>query len=194
MIGDGSEAYPLHWPPGKRRAGYRQRSRFETSMEDATTALRREVIRLGGRDMILSTNVPLRRDGAPYARPGTIFDPGAAVYFSYKGDPMCFACDKWDRVNDNVWAIVKTIEALRGIERWGSGDMVAQAFAGFVALPNPEQWWHVLGLDSASVTIEEIEAAYRRAAMTAHPDRGGSDQAMSRINWARDKGIETMTR
>jgi hypothetical protein len=49
---------------------------------------------------------------------------------------MCFACDRWDSVADNVQAIRKTIEALRGIERWGTGDMVQRAFAGFVALPS----------------------------------------------------------
>jgi hypothetical protein len=31
---------------------------------------------------------------------------------------MCFACDRWDSVGDNVYAITKTIKALRGIERW----------------------------------------------------------------------------
>lgn len=184
------ESYPLSWPPSKRRATYRIRSRFDTSLSKASQYLRWEVQRLGGEQMVLSTNVPLRRDGMPYANTGLISDPGAAVYFFYKGRPMCFACDKWDQVNDNVWAITKTIEALRGIERWGSGDMVEQAFAGFVALPNPEQWWHVLGLSNASVTEEEIESAFRRAAMSAHPDRGGNEQDMSRLNWARERGLE----
>lgn len=48
---------------------------------------------------------------------------------------MCFACEKWQDVYGNIYAIGKTIEALRGIERWGTGDMVEQAFTGFVALP-----------------------------------------------------------
>ena len=39
----------------------------------------------------------------------------AAVYFTYKQKPMCFACDKWDQVHDNIYAIGKTIKALRGI-------------------------------------------------------------------------------
>jgi hypothetical protein len=72
--------------------------------------------------------VQLRQDGLPYANRRAPSDTGAAVYFSYKGRQMCFACDKWQDVYDNIYAISKTIEALRGIERWGAGDMVEQAF------------------------------------------------------------------
>ena len=61
---------------------------------------------------------------------------------------MCFACDKWRDVYDNIYAIGKTIEALRGIERWGTGDMVEQAFTGFVALPSPKSPWEILGVPS----------------------------------------------
>ena len=34
------------------------------------------------------------------------------------------ACDKWDSIRDNLHAVAKTIEALRGIDRWGTGEMV----------------------------------------------------------------------
>ncbi len=46
-------------------------------------------------------------------------DRGVAVYFTHLRRSMCFTCDKWDQVEDNLYAIVKTIETLRGIERWG---------------------------------------------------------------------------
>lgn len=42
---------------------------------------------------------------------------GVAVYFTLKGQQFCFACDHWDEIKDNMQAIHKTIEALRGIER-----------------------------------------------------------------------------
>lgn len=35
-------------------------------------------------------------------------------------------------------------------------------------------------------TADEIRAAHRRLAATAHPDRGGSTEAMQRLNAARD--------
>jgi DnaJ-domain-containing protein 1 len=89
-------------------------------------------------------------------------------------------------VKDNVRAVGKTIEALRGIERWGASDMMERAFSAFEALPAPEQWWQVLGV-SASASAAEIDAAYRAKARAAHPDTGGSDAAMARLNAARDR-------
>jgi hypothetical protein len=99
---------------------------------------------------------------------------------------MCFACDKWRDVYDNIYAIGKTIEALRGIERWGTGDMVEQAFTGFVALPAPKSPFDLLGIKPGA-SEEEIDAASRAKAMAAHPDRGGSASAMADLNEARRK-------
>lgn len=85
-------------------------------------------------------------------------------------------------------AIGKTVEAMRGIERWGASDMLDRAFTGFEALAAPEQWWQVLGVGQ-SASRDEISRAYREKARTAHPDQGGSDAAMARLNAARDQGI-----
>ena len=143
---------------------------------------------LGGINPILSTNIPLRRDGLPYANHRQPDDKGVAVYFTYKGRQMCFACDKWDKVEDNIQAVRKTIEALRGIARWGTGDMMERAFTGFEALPAPGQrakrpWWQVLGVHQ-DATPEEIKAAYRRQAMACHPDHGGNEALMAEVNAA----------
>ena len=185
-----TERFPLTWPVGQPRTPSWKRNiaRFDTTQDRAQSGLMAEISRLGGRDVILSTNIEIRRDGFPYARQQRLADdPGVAVYFTYKGRPMCFACDKWSHIKDNMQAIRKTIEALRGIERWGSGDMMEAAFRGFEQLPNPERHWSdILGV-SATATLEEIEAAYRAAARDAHPDRGGSTEQMSRLNAARDK-------
>jgi hypothetical protein len=66
-------------------------------------------------------------------------------------------------INRNIYAIAKTIEALRGIERWGSGSMVEQAFTGFVTLPAPKSPWEVIGVPRGA-SSEEIEAAFRAKA------------------------------
>lgn len=186
------EAYPLSWPPGRPRAKYRESARFQTSLDQAVKNVQREVRQLGGIDMVISTSHPLRADGELMRRPGWVSDVGVAVYFTYKKRPMCFACDRWNEVRDNMQAIAKTIEALRGIERWGSGQMVEQAFTGFTALPAPEQWWQVLGL-TADATREQVEQAHRRLAMEHHPDRGGDNATMARINAARDDGLSRLT-
>ncbi|WP_197535667.1 J domain-containing protein [Sphingobium sp. SYK-6] len=135
----------------------------------------------------LSTNLETRLDGNPRSGQPEPQDPGAAVYFRLQGKDTVLACDKWDRVADNIAAIAKHIEALRGMDRWGVGT-AAQAFAGYQALPAPEQWWQVLGVP-VSATREQINAAYRSLAMKAHPDQGGSDAAMARLNAAREQGL-----
>lgn len=136
--------------------------------------------------MILSTNVELRLDGQPRSDRGNPSDPGVALYFKLKGRDTALACDRWVRVADNITALAKHIEAIRGMERWGVGT-VEQVFTGYQALPSPEQWWDVLGVDS-DAAADLIERRYRLLAQTAHPDRGGTDAAMARLNAARDAG------
>lgn len=181
------EAFPLQWPVGRPRTKFRETARFHTTIGAAVDRIRDEVRMLGGATLVISSNLPLRRDGLPSARPGAIGDSGVAVYFKLKGKPMCFACDRWHGVENNMQAIAKTIEALRGIERWGTGQMVQQAFTGFTALPSPEQPWQVLGLDTSRPTRDQIDEAHRRLAAEHHPDRGGDTHQMARINAARDE-------
>lgn len=180
------EAFPLQWPAGRPRTKWPERSNFEVTLGKAIKDVQEEVRRLGGSGLVISSNLPLRRDGMPYANASQPADRGVAVYFRYKKKPMCFACDRWNVVEDNLRAITKTIEALRGIERWGTGQMVEQAFTGFTALPAPEQPWQVLGLDTSHPTREQIDEAHRRLALEHHPDRGGDTEKMARINAARD--------
>lgn len=183
-----TEAFPLAWPIGKPRTRNPQRSRFDVNFTFARDHLLKEIGLLGGRLPVLSSNIPLRRDGLPYAGQKEPDDRGIAVYFMLKGQQMCFACDRWIRTADNIQAIRHTIAALRGIERWGTGDMVQQAFTGFVALPTPDDPWKILGLNPEA-TEDEIDAAFRAKAKSAHPDAGGSHDQMARLNAARDELI-----
>jgi hypothetical protein len=187
------EAFPLTWPVNRPRTQWTHTSRFRTTLGAAIKEVQAEVERLGGSRLIISSNLPVRRDGMPYANASQPADRGVAVYFTYKKRPMCFACDRWAKVEENMWAIAKTIDALRGIGRWGSGQMVEQAFTGFVALPAPEQPWQTLGLVTSRPTREQIDEAHRRLASQHHPDRGGDTNEMARINAARDdlyRGLE----
>ena len=101
-------------------------------------------------------------------------DHGVAVYFKHGERSMVFACDKWDAIRDNIYAIGKTIEALRGIERWGASDMLERAFTGFIALENmsSEKWQDILQVGN-TYTPEECERHYKILAKDAHPDRCG---------------------
>jgi len=182
------EAYPLYWPEGRKRSSWPIESKFKTTLADARDGLLAELARLGAKKIILSSNIPLRQDGLPYANASEPRDSGAAVYFEYRGKPMCFACDKYKRVRENIHAIEKTIEAIRGIERWGSSDMMERAFRGFTALPEMagDSWRSVFGFSATeTVNEEEIEARFRERAFKAHPDHGGSIQKFQQLMNAR---------
>ena len=86
------EAFPLQWPTGHPRTSHPQRSRFDVSFGTARDCLLHEIRLLGGTLPVLSTSIPLRLDGLPYANHRQPDDKGVAVYFTLKGQPMCFAC------------------------------------------------------------------------------------------------------
>ena len=142
---------------------------------------------MNGRYPVISTNIELRLDGLAYARRKDPDDPGIAVYFEYKGKQMVFACDRWDRVRDNVRAIQKTIEAVRGIERWGASDMMERAFTAFEALP-PPSWRQALGVEPGA-TRDDVKSHYRKLVKTHHPDRGGDLDQWHRISQAYEAGL-----
>lgn len=197
------EAYPLCWPQGwPRHQGSREFGRFEGTPGKVQRELLAEIDRLVlGNDsrcftlvdgaVIISTNVELRQDGLPYANRREPIDPGVAVYFQRKERQQCFACDKYDKVWKNMRAIQKTIEALRGIERWGSSDMLDRAFTGFAALPAPRKrpWWEVMGMNG-SESKEAIKARYRELAKRLHPDTGGSADQFADLNEAYQTAIQ----
>lgn len=205
-----AQAYPLAWPPGRTRTDPQRRKRAafhgtgtraasygggtttfrrEKSVEESTNALLHELgLLTGAGKAVISTNLPLRRDGLPKSDHAPI-DPGVAVYFRYQGQDTAFACDRWDRVADNIYAIAKTIEAIRGIARWGSSEMVRAAFTGFRRLPPPVRPWRLVFGFSADETpmLEEVDRRHREATAKHHPDRGGLDTIMAEINAARDQ-------
>ncbi len=131
-MNDNPDAYPLNWPPGRPRSHCREHALFKTTMGAAVQDVRREVRMMGGADLVISTNIELRKDGFPRGDRSAPWDKGVAVYFKLRGKPMAFACDRWDRVEHNMRAISKTIEALRGIERWGELGVALTKYAAIV--------------------------------------------------------------
>lgn len=189
--------YPLYWPDGRTRTGLsgRRHGRFKTSFAAARHNLLAEIRRLGGKNVIISSNLPLRNDGLPYStmKPSN-GDPGIACYFDRKARGLCFACDCYLTVDDNMHAIALTISALRGIARWGTGDMMEAAFRGFAALPERtgSAWWEVLGVD-AQASISDAKGAYLLLAKKHHPDVGGDAELFRRINEAYSQARQLLT-
>jgi hypothetical protein len=129
------EPYPLLWPDNHPQTEERKDSAFKTMFGKARDFLVNEITRFGGRDVVITSNVATRLDGLPYANQKEPENPGVAVYFWRKGRFICMACDRYTRVKDNIQAIGKTVEAMRGIERWGSLAMAEKAVEAFAYLP-----------------------------------------------------------
>ncbi|WP_375494645.1 J domain-containing protein [uncultured Nostoc sp.] len=184
-------AYPLTWatiyprtPQYKREA-----ARFEVGFSTARDDLLNELRLLSAKNLVISSNVPLRRDGLPYANFREPDDPGVAVYFQIKDKNYALCCDRWLKVKDNLRAIGLHIAAMRGMERWGVGSL-EQAFMGYQALPpgadfSQTKWWEVLGVD-VRATDDAVKAAYRKLARKYHLDGGSSpdSEKMTVINAA----------
>lgn len=186
-----ANSYPLEWPEGWERTQYHLRksgSQFKTSFDRARRDLLDELRKLGADNVVISSWLPIRRDGQPYADQARrrLEDPGVAVYFTLRGRQMVMARDAFTSVHDNLRSIGLGIEHLRGLERHGGGTMMERAFAGFAALEAPGTFdaLAVLGLKTGA-TREEIEAKFREMAKRHHPDRGGDSDEFVRIERAR---------
>lgn len=193
-------SYPVNQPRTKnnerkearfitRARGYGYGTSRRHSVHESARELELEIRRMGGTSMIISSNLRVKANGLPYSGQKQPDDPGVAVYFKWKKRDLVFACDKWTTVEDNLWAIVKHIEALRGQERWGVGSL-DQAFAGYMQLPDPDQrqWWEVLGV-AATADNEQIRQAYLRLAKQYHPDAGGDPVMFDQVQKAYDLAI-----
>ncbi len=192
-------SYPLTWPHGWKRSTVREDSKFNrkvngknwprrnVTINEAVDKVLAELKVMGVPDwnVIISTNLKLRNDGWPRADQREPDDRGVAVWWRDGDNERCIALDKYTRVACNLYAIGKTIEALRGIDRWGSGEILQRTFTGFEALPGPagNAWWEVLGVSAHTPTID-VEAAYKKARWRAHPDQGGSSADFNKVQEA----------
>lgn len=197
-------AYPLSWPLGWKRTDRPRHSRFgrhnPPTVAQGRDGVIAELARMGcpSYNVVISSNVPLKRDGLPYSNQKEPQDTGVAVYFRVDGKPTVLACDKWNTVGDNLWAIAKHVEALRGQDRWGVGSL-AQAFAGYQQLEEKTEasCWDVLEIPpptapglSQQNRENHVMDAYRRKARETHPDSGGSPEAFDRVVKAKDMALQ----
>ena len=159
------------------------------TIADSRDRLNRELAMLGAKYLTISSNLRLRDDGQPAGQQPNPSDPGVCVYFRLSGQPRCLPCDRWDRAADNLAAIAKYVEALRGQIRWGVGSADV-AFAGFKALPNggaeaivtPERMTVEVATrvvaSAAGVAVTDVldrsrwPDVYRDGAKHRHPDSG----------------------
>lgn len=185
-------AYPLQWPGSWPRTPDHERS--QSSYRQLNFAVTRdqlvhEVEMMDPDWFAISSNIPLKSNGMPYANTAEPSDPGVAVYWQVDAKPLVVACDRWELVVENLRAILYAISSLRQLERCGASSIIQRAYQGFAALPaaTPQvaHWRIVLGLEQGPVTRAEIEERFRKLARENHPDHGGIHERMAQINAAR---------
>ena len=183
--------FPLCWPENWPRTTSPGKSQFKTTLpaaiDNVQDSLRRFAADSGRKveGVMVSSNVSLMERNPK--------DAGVAVYFTWDGLSTCIAVDRYQRIEENLQAIHHVVEAERTKLRHGGLNLVRAAFRGYAALPPPSSPvtdpWVVLGV-KREATESEIESAYRDRAKKAHPDAGGSHDAMSRLNPARAAALK----
>jgi hypothetical protein len=209
------QRYPLSWPTGWARTprNHRQRANFrqttegveqrrgtdgvvrnvavkrdrEVSLFAATERLDRQLQLLGA----TARNAVIKRGAqagwSSEERSAEPDDVGVACYFTLRGKAVVLACDRWNRVADNVAAIAAHIDALRRIDRYGVGT-VDQVFLGYAALAanTAANWRDVFGFpDGTRPTLAAVDEKFKTLARAAHPDSGGTHDQMARLSEAR---------
>lgn len=175
-----TQAYPLTWPAGCKRANRRVRSRFghgatadrKPSIAAALDEAQNQLRQMGATRVIVSSDLLLRNDGLPRSGQPAPRDPGVAVYFTLGNEQKVIAIDLYDLPGCNLYAIAKTVEAMRGIERWGGAEVMSRVFVGFKALPQEASrpsWETVLDVNP-NCTYEQAKAAWRALVTRYHPD------------------------
>jgi hypothetical protein len=184
-------AYPLRWPPGWPRTDPSRRERWpqgdRLTISGSLKSLQDELRRLGATQIVLSSNVSLGNEHPT--------DVGVVAYALYGKKQIAIPCDRWASVAANLRAIAKTIEAMRGMERWGAKHMITAMFQGFTALAAPDRadWRASLGFrPDERPTPDQVKMRRNELAQRHHPDRGGNPAQMAEINAAHDAALREL--
>jgi hypothetical protein len=201
------QPYPLQWPSRlprtkaaeRRWSQFGGRSRGDLSPHATGQEVVEELTRLGAANAVITSCLPSRGpEGIPFADAPKGDDPGIAVWFEFRRVERVFACDRWRMPAENLRAIAKSIEAMRGLDRWGVADVLEGVFAGFAAAlpagaPVKREWREVPGGTWPEIAPEELaaiaKARHRRLIAVVHPDAGGDVARAAEVNAALDEAI-----
>ena len=193
--------------------------RFRSSISTTQSDLKCELATIGVDECVIQADLDesdIRLDGIPRAN-ARYKSSRVIVSFTHpeQGD-ISFPCGTYHDLWDNIRGIVKTMEALRAIDRYGvtknsqqytgwkqlpSNAIVLQEFSSVeeaasfildtaIGLDECLQYHHNAMLNNGPFRRE----MYHAAASMAHPDKGGSVQKMTKLNKARDMIAEHIKR
>ena len=164
-------------------------SQFKVSPGRTQDDLRGELAAIGVRSCVIQADLDesdIRLDGMPRASARFRSERVVVSFEHPQQGAVSFPCGTYARFWHNVRAVVKTLEALRAVNRYGVTQR-AEQYTGWRQLP-PSGSSIVL---APFVSVEAaarflLKSVYDAAARKAHPDvAGGSDALMARVNAAR---------
>jgi hypothetical protein len=189
------------WPGQLTPWDARKRSPFSAGMRQTLSLLDRELWYLSATGTVLEVAIPaekFRIDGHPRAG-ATAEHPGVVLSLPKTSvGPLRYACDRFDKWQDNLRAIALGLEALRRVERYGITRRGEQ-YQGFKALPGGSTPAPQMSYEQAVSTVaalgghtaghpiprDQLRILYRRAVRIHHPDAGGSAGDWSKLDEAR---------
>ena len=177
----------LDWPAGRPRkiAKDRRRGTYSTggtlvSLAEANQRLADELVRHKAVDIELYADFVPAASGRVTGQKWSGVDPGAVVRYNVDRTGYCLPCDTFTELAQNIAGLAEYLKSVRKQEALGVATL-SEMMTAFAALPAPPSWREIFGL-SKTATLQDAESAYRRRALSAHPDNGGSDEAMQRLN------------
>jgi len=173
-----AEKYPLHWPQGYPVTETRIASKFTCTFAEARDGIFNELNRLGADEFFISCNINRNKGGALVHGKLVYDNTGAAVYFKFKGERKVIACDKWKYIHENFRAIEKSLQAIRGLDRWGCTNIISQAVSGLKELASGgnKTWWQIPGVDITASPIE-VKTKYKELIKKYHPDKSSGSES-----------------
>jgi hypothetical protein len=186
---------PIEAWPWKETAS-RGHSRFRSTWISIERLLKGEADKIFASRVILQIDVmerDIRVDGwiKGNARP---FSPRVVITIERQADreTLAFHCDTFSDWQDNVYAIAKTLEALRSIDRYGVTS-AGEQYTGWRAITDgtmsAADARDILAQLSGIKLVDlpsrnELAGVYRAARIRAHPDAGGSHELFVKVEEA----------
>lgn len=188
------------WPREQTRSDKRRRAPFSSPMTRVYRNLQRELQHLKAENpaviQVALREKDIRLDGLPRSSVPLPNFPGVIVSFRSKSQgPLEFCCDYCRNYEDNIRAIVLTLERLRLVDLYGVTNRGEQ-YTGWKALPNALVTPPPMTVEQAASFIRAVSGAmeaskiisdpaafifnYRVAAKKLHPD---ANNGQHRAEW-----------
>lgn len=185
------------WPAGALTRN-RKLSQFSAPMRSTLKQLTSELAAIKAKNVVMQIaleETQFRNDGYPRAQ-AKPEHPGVVLSMETPDGPLSFPCDTFSNWQDNLRAIVLTMEKLRAINRYGVTKHGEQ-YAGWRAIEAPAPVVAFSSVDDARDFLRrvasrvdvvspdmELPRLIRAARRASHPDMGGDSDLFQRVGEA----------